>query len=204
MTHPLDHNNTYTRSNTRPVAPPIHIEEEYDENSFSDQEESTVVRRNSLANRTPYVASPSASPSLSFQVAEHIASHSHLYPHNNSYTTRSHGSVCSTASVTPIPSRSSSPVPLYFHTTSCSSGTESDQDSPALLLGSNRRGPTWRERPRWWQMGMTQRRRRRGTLGWFRVAKRVLRRLIRHPFVPKTPLTIVRRTLLQIKNLGCH
>lgn len=192
MTHPLD---TYARSHTRPVAPPILIEEEYDDNSFSDQEERPVDRRNSLANRTPYVASPSASPSLSFQVAEHIASHSHLYPHNSTYSTRPHGSVCSTASVTPIPSRSSSPVPLYFHTTSCSSGTESDQDSPALLLGSNRRGPTWRERPRWWQMG---RRRRRGTLGWFRMAKRVLRRLIRHPFVPKTPLTIVRKNSSQI------
>ena len=189
MTHPLDHSSTSSCSQTRPVAPPILIDEEYDENSLSDPDEGTVVRRNSLANRTPYVASPSASPNLSFQVAEQFSNHNLLYPHNTSYS-HSHGSACSTASATPIPSRSSSPVPLYFHTTSCSSGSDSDQDSSSLL-GSSRRGPTWRKRPRWWQMGGPHRRRRRDALSWFRIAKRVIRRLVRHPFVPKTPLTIV-------------
>ncbi|KAI0788444.1 hypothetical protein C8Q75DRAFT_719845 [Abortiporus biennis] len=189
-----DHNSSSVHI---PLAgPPIHIHDEFDESSASDPEEPLPLNHQHLATRTPFVASPSTSPNLGFQVAERISNHNLLYPHNTNYAL-SHSS-CSTASVTPLPSRSASPIPLYVHSSSCSSGSDSEPESPLLLSDSLRRdtSSTWRQTPRWWQVGGSRRRRRRESFSWFRAGKRMLRKLIRHPFVPKTPLTIILTLLL--------
>ena len=110
-------------------------------------------------------------------------------------------SVCSTATNTPIPSRAPSPFLYYSGTSSCDSDSESEPESP--LLGGIRRRPGLfdDERPRWWLFrlgtrahGETWRRRRgwRDFIWGLRSLKRLLRRLVRHPFFPKTPVTIVR------------
>lgn len=128
---------------------------------------------------------------------------SRLYPPSARDAT---SSVCSTATNTPVPSRAPSPPPFYYSgTSSCSSDSESEPDSP--LLGPTRRRQSWREseRPRWWSLpfgsgsssvNVTEpwRRRRqwRDLKGILRSCKRIFRRMVRHPFFPKTPVTIVR------------
>ncbi len=115
-------------------------------------------------------------------------------------------SVCSTANNTPIPSRAPSPTPFYYSgTSSCDSDSESDSDSSGETLR-----PHWREyeRPRWWEIrlgarasGETwgRRRRWRDVIWGMRSCKRLVRRLVRHPFFPKTPVTIVRPILLLLR-----
>jgi len=104
-----------------------------------------------------------------------------------------HSSVCSSATSTPVPSRAGSPLPQFLISNpsySSSSYTESDSEHEfSASLFRNRRS-SWRtDRQQWWQLPRTGRRRRDCSL--FRVIKRWFRRLVRHPFVPKTPLAIV-------------
>ena len=136
-------------------------------------------------------------------VPRRSADRSRLYPQSAGGATHS---ACSSAPNTPVPARSSSPFPFYYSgASSCSSDSESEPDSP-LLSGSRRPTSSWRngERPRWWQFrlgsrgssaGSTdawRRRRRFRDVSWgLRSCKRLLRRLVRHPFFPKTPVTIV-------------
>ncbi|KAI0726174.1 hypothetical protein C8Q72DRAFT_753303, partial [Fomitopsis betulina] len=101
----------------------------------------------------------------------------------------------STASNTPLPSRTPSPVPLYFSgASSCSSESDSELDDGPFTGStlSSSRSSSWREeRRRWWIMGAVRRRRRRERMGGWRAMKRGIRLLIRHPFFPKTPFTIL-------------
>ncbi|KAI0724603.1 hypothetical protein C8T65DRAFT_627054 [Cerioporus squamosus] len=138
---------------------------------------------------------------------------SRLYPPGAGEATHS---VCSTATNTPVPSRSASPYPFYYSgTSSCSSDSESEPESP-LLSGSRRPTTSWRngERPRWslLRLGSSgdlaggtdpwRRRRRWRDVSWgLRSCKRLLRRLVRHPFFPKTPVTIL-LTLLFLTIFG--
>ena len=149
-------------------------------------------------------------------VPRRSADRSRLYPPSAGEATHS---VCSSATNTPVPSRSSSPFPFYYSgASSCSSDSESEPDSP-LLSGSRRPTSSWRngERPRWWQFrlgsrgssaGSTdawRRRRRFRDVSWgLRSCKRLLRRLVRHPFFPKTPVTIVSpvRSLIHVSASG--
>ncbi|KAI0375052.1 hypothetical protein BV20DRAFT_934269 [Pilatotrama ljubarskyi] len=119
-------------------------------------------------------------------------------------------SVCSTATNTPLPSRASSPLPFYYSgTSSCSSDSESEPESP--LLGRTQRRPLWRDnRPRRrWSLsigatnadGWRRRRRWRDVVWGLRSCKRVVRRLVRHPLFPKTPVTIL-LTLLFLTIFG--
>ena len=112
-------------------------------------------------------------------------------------------SACSSATNTPLPSRAPSPMPssYYSGTSSCSSDSEDEPDSP--LLSRTRQDPSWRdsERPRWALFraranslggeGRRGRRRWRDIVWGLRSCKRLVRRLVRHPFFPKTPVTIV-------------
>ncbi len=161
------------------------------------------------------LSTPTASPRSS--------SRSRLYPPSAGEATLS---PCSTATNTPLPSRSSSPLPFYYSgTSSCSSDSESEPGSP--LLGTPRRSRAWRdgERPRSWLFPFAstsrsrsgsaggdppepwrQRRRWRDVIWGMRSFKRLVRRLIRHPFFPKTPVTIVRpiRSVASLRLLLRH
>ena len=99
-------------------------------------------------------------------------------------------SVSSTASSTPVPSRSTSPPPqLYPHpqSSSCPSDSDSEPSSPLVL---HHRRPQWdRDRRPWWAGSAPRRPHRRWRA--VRLTKRSLRRLLRHPFFPGQPITIV-------------
>ncbi|KAL0581634.1 hypothetical protein V5O48_000450 [Marasmius crinis-equi] len=93
-------------------------------------------------------------------------------------------------STTPISSRSSSPSRRHY--SSHSSASEGDVESHGLLM---RHEPWWREeRRRWWQ---SPRRWQRltDTRVW-RLTKKWLRRLVRHPLFPRQPTTIILSVLM--------
>src|SRR6266404_9838890 len=96
---------------------------------------------------------------------------------------------------TPNLSRSTSPLPPFYSTQSSGSDTDSDEPASPLLLYTY--APQYlrgRDPPRWWQR---PRRGPRRITGWrFKSIVRVLRRVIRHPFFPKHPSTIVRASFL--------
>jgi hypothetical protein len=96
----------------------------------------------------------------------------------------------STATSSPIPSRSGSPFRQFFSShpsSSCTSDTDSEPNSPLL------RPRVWREdRRRWWMMGSTTRRRRKRVGKVMRTLRKWTRRLLRHPLFPRQPITIVR------------
>ena len=178
---------------SRSGTPPIRIEDDPDDSFSSDIEyNANSADLRSLTSRTPFVASTS-SPSNLNQNSLYPSSHA---PGPNSSNTNLPGtSQCSTASATPLQSRTSSPQPLYIRSSS-SSSDESGPDQPFLSNESSRRHMSRRDRPRWWTIGDRSRRRRgRDPMSWLRPTKRVLRRIVRHPFVPKTPVTIVRETI---------
>lgn len=143
----------------------------------------------SLANRTPfYASSSSSSTEMNVHRADRPSPHPLIYP---LAANRSTPSVCSTATATPIPSRTASP--LYMQedaASSCTSDSEEDDNEleSRLLPDSHRRSYSLTNVPRWWT-GTPSRRRKRdmsepGTWKW----------AFRHwvlPFIPKTPLTIV-------------
>ncbi|KAF8198976.1 glycosyltransferase family 31 protein [Pholiota molesta] len=92
----------------------------------------------------------------------------------------------STASSTPVPSRSTSPLPQLYPAHQ-SSSCPSDSDSEPR--------PWWRENRRaWWATSS----RRRPQRGWraMRATRRWLRRLVRHPFFPGQPVTIILTLIL--------
>lgn len=105
-------------------------------------------------------------------------------------------SIASTANTSPSHSRAASPSPLFLSAApraSSSSDTESDSNSP-LLLHSGR--PRWSEdtpsRSRWWPVSSARRNRPGHSNSYVRAVKRGVRRVSRHPFVPKQPIMIVR------------
>ena len=142
-----------------------------------------------LANRTPFFASSSSSSTeLNSMRTERPSSRTLLYPVATNPSLPS--SVCSTASATPVPSRTASP--LYVQDdcgSSCSSDSEDSESESTLLQEMHRRRFSYSETPRWWTTG-PPRRRRRG-LHWVGALRWAFRRFLL-PFIPKTPLTIVR------------
>ena len=146
---------------------------------------------NGLASRTPFFASSSSSSTeLNSLRTERPSARPLLYP---TAVNHSLPSVCSTASATPVPSRTGSP--LYGQddcASSCSSDSEDSELEAALLQESHRRRYSLAETPRWWTTGPPRRRRR--SLSWLGASRWAFRRFLL-PFVPKTPLTIVRATL---------
>ncbi|KAF8974057.1 hypothetical protein BDZ97DRAFT_1912490 [Flammula alnicola] len=121
--------------------------------------------------------------------------HSHsrfLFPPSIPSGRSRRSSVSSTSSSTPLPSRSTSPLPQFYpanQSSSCPSDSDGEPASPLLREHINR-NPWWRENRRpWWASSIHRRPKR----GWrvVRVSKRWLRRLVRHPFFPGQPITIV-------------
>ena len=104
----------------------------------------------------------------------------------------------SSAMNSPLPSRSPSPLPP-FYSSAPSSASETDSDEPGspLLLDTYNTSYLREGRPRWWNIRQRQRRVPRRSAGWgYRSLVRVFRRVLRHPFVPKHPSTIVRLSLI--------
>lgn len=99
-----------------------------------------------------------------------------------------HSSLSSTATSTPIPSRSTSPLPQFYFSHTFSSGTDTEGE-PIPLLRSNR-NLGWRSTRRsWWSVS----RRRRKRIGRIvRLLNKWTGNLVRHPFFPSQPITIVR------------
>lgn len=142
-----------------------------------------------LANRTPfYASSSSSSTDMNARLAERTSPNAALiYP---LAADKSHTSVCSTATATPIPSRTASPLYLQDDTGSaCSSDSDENELESRLLHDQHRRNFPFANAPQWWT-GSPSRRRRRGR--WERGPWRLAFRRYVLPFIPKTPLTIVR------------
>jgi len=160
---------------TRFRAGPVGMEYE----SSSDSESTA---RNNIKSRPSFIRSPSATDS-----------HSHFLtlPSGRSSTS-------STASSTPLPSRSNSPLPQLYPSSSCPSESDSDTEpSSPLLLDRVGRDTWWREDSRaWWSSSTRRRRKKSGRI--LRFLKRWLRWLVRHPFFPSQPITIVRLSPLAI------
>ncbi|KAF5390338.1 hypothetical protein D9757_002969 [Collybiopsis confluens] len=103
-----------------------------------------------------------------------------------------HSSVASSATSTPVPSRSGSPLPQFLVNSRPLLSTTSDTDSePAVLLRN--RNPWRQERRSWWQL--SRRSKRRDGRTW-RFAKRWAKRIVRHPLFPRQPITIVLSLIL--------
>ncbi|KAG6890425.1 hypothetical protein C0995_008779 [Termitomyces sp. Mi166 len=110
-----------------------------------------------------------------------------LYPHQHPQSGPS--SVSSTATSTPMPSRSTSPLPQFYPNASFSCTSDSENESPSDFLRN--RALWWRENRRSWWSVSRRRRKRDGRI--LRFLKRWTRRLICHPLFPGQPITIVSR-----------
>ncbi|KAL1951883.1 hypothetical protein VTO73DRAFT_1032 [Trametes versicolor] len=116
-------------------------------------------------------------------------------------------SVSSTATNTPLASRTASPQPFdYSGASSCDSDSESEPDAhllPRALRQLHRREGRHR---RWWSLSFgspdgRRSRRWRDAVWGMRTCRRVARRCVRHPLFPKTPVTIL-LTLLFLTIFG--
>ncbi|KAH7916449.1 glycosyltransferase family 31 protein [Hygrophoropsis aurantiaca] len=113
----------------------------------------------------------------------------HSYPEGISERSSSESSASSS---TPVPSRAPSPGPLFTPSRSSSSPSEGDGEPNSPLLGNVGRYTSHRNiGRRWWNLGTEPHRRRRrdARLPW--AIKKGLRRVVRHPFFPRQPLTII-------------
>ncbi|OCH96129.1 hypothetical protein OBBRIDRAFT_787579 [Obba rivulosa] len=157
----------------------------------------------SLHPRTPFPASSSSSANLTLHPNTSVPDRSLLCPQpvhaEGSYAP----SPSSSVSTTPVPSRVSSPaLPYSSGASSCSSDSEDEPGSPLL-------GPARTRRPRrdqyhsrrWFSVSSRPTRRRHDTVGGIRALKRGVRLVVRHPFFPKTPVTIL-LTLLFLSIFG--
>ncbi|KAH0590769.1 hypothetical protein H2248_000894 [Termitomyces sp. 'cryptogamus'] len=114
-----------------------------------------------------------------------------LYPHHHLQS--GHSSISSTATSTPMPSRSTSPHPQFYpFDSSFSCTSDSENETPPDFLRN--RNLWWRENRRSWWSASRRRRKRDGRI--LRFLKRWTRRLIRHPLFPSQPITIVLSLIL--------
>jgi len=158
----------------RPPSPRISLSvpvEGYDSSSSTDSE---ATPRAHTRSRTSFLTSRS-NPRSDFLFPPALQS--------------GRSSVSSTATSTPLASRSTSPLPQFYSSNPSSSCTSDTDSEPASPLLRSTRNLWWREnRRRWWTI--SRRRRRRGGR-IVRMMKKWTRRLVRHPFFPSQPITIV-------------
>ncbi|KAI0932154.1 hypothetical protein AcW2_000853 [Taiwanofungus camphoratus] len=197
-----------------PSPPPL-PHDEYDD---SDDPEAFAPHRRTHHRHRLSVRSPFLSPSetdLSAHAADRPSDRALLFPHSHSHSRQhqhSHPhaharpasseyglSPFSSVANSPVPSRTASPAPPYSSgASSCSSDSDGESELDAAhFLDRPHRHPQWREdRRRWWITDAIRRRRHRETVGGLRTVKRGLRLVVRHPFFPKTPVTILLTLLL--------
>ncbi|KAL6309931.1 hypothetical protein BKA93DRAFT_722295 [Sparassis latifolia] len=168
-----------------------------------DQSDSELLLEDHYPATPPAPSDPNfpPSPDLSAHAADRLSDHSLLYPasYHGPYT-RLPYSPYSSVSNTPVPSRPSSPLPPYVSPTlpyssgvsSCSSESDSDPEPSYLSdVAPLRRRTRREERRRWSIIDAVRRHRRREAITGFRAFKRAIRLLVRHPYFPKTPVTIL-------------
>ncbi|KAJ7597016.1 glycosyltransferase family 31 protein [Mycena floridula] len=150
------------------------LDDGYDDSSSSDSDDTS---RPLKTNATGSTGSPRA--------AEFLL----VTPHHSS----GRASTSTSASATPVPSRSQSPMGFYPSSVLRTSDTDSEISSPFLHHTSSPWG--LEDRRRWWHLSSSRRRRNRdGKL--LKLLKRWTRRLIRHPFFPQQPITILLTLIL--------
>ncbi|KAJ7092701.1 hypothetical protein C8R44DRAFT_844200 [Mycena epipterygia] len=102
-------------------------------------------------------------------------------------------SINSSATTTPVPSRSASPLPQFRTSTASSSTSDTDSETTSPLLRANRRSWWLDDRRKWWTISR-RRRRRHGRI--VTSMKKWSRWLLRHPFFPRQPITIILTLIL--------
>ncbi|KAF8641119.1 hypothetical protein AX17_000761 [Amanita inopinata Kibby_2008] len=165
---------------------PAQYGQEHSENAGYDTSSSSA---NSDDNNTHH---PKSRQSISSRASSSVTSGYLSSVHRYSTAARQDRiSVASTANSTPLPSRSASPHLPYLSSqpsSSCYSDSDSETDASYLRL-STRRNSWWREdRRSWWSLS---RRKRQRHWKCIRFLKRWTRRILRHPFIPGQPITIV-------------
>ncbi|KAJ7244774.1 hypothetical protein B0H12DRAFT_1188042 [Mycena haematopus] len=101
----------------------------------------------------------------------------------------------SSATSTPLPSRAASPLPQFRHlnASSSTSDTDSETTSPLLRANANRRSWWSDDSRKWWTISRRRRRRHGRIVTSF---KKWSKWLIRHPFFPRQPITIILTLIL--------
>ncbi|KAF7347855.1 Glycosyltransferase family 31 protein [Mycena venus] len=101
----------------------------------------------------------------------------------------------SSTTPTPLPSRSASPLPQFRHSTASSSTSDTDSEttSPLLRANANRRSWWVDDSRKWWTISRRRRRRHGRIVTSF---KKWSRWLLRHPFFPRQPITIILTLIL--------
>lgn len=153
-------------------------------------------------HRSSFVASSSTSllpPSGSFAASSEFLLHPTSHHSEPAASSAGRLSVSSTATSTPIPSRSTSPLPQFFTASTPSSSaytSDADSEPTSPLLARNRKNSRWwyDDSRRWWISNRDSRRRRRrreNCLGT-RSITRIVRMILRHPLFPTSPTSIVK------------
>ncbi|KAF8213074.1 hypothetical protein K438DRAFT_1706645 [Mycena galopus ATCC 62051] len=99
----------------------------------------------------------------------------------------------SSAANTPLPSRAASPLPQFRHSTASSSTSDTDSETTSPLLRANRRSWWSDDSRKWWTISRRRRRRHGRIVTSF---KKWSRWLLRHPFFPRQPITIILTLIL--------
>ncbi|KAF7339491.1 Glycosyltransferase family 31 protein [Mycena sanguinolenta] len=104
-------------------------------------------------------------------------------------------SISSSTTSTPLPSRSASPLPQFRHSTASSSTSDTDSETTSPLLRANAHRRSWwsDDSRKWWTMSR-RRRRRQGRI--VTSLKKWSRWILRHPFFPRQPITIILTLIL--------
>ncbi|KAF5385320.1 hypothetical protein D9615_001504 [Tricholomella constricta] len=148
--------------------------DDYDSASSTDSD-----RIHARTRVQPTASGSSSAPHPSFLFAPHLQS--------------GRSSVSSTAASSPLPSRSNSPLPQFYSSNPSSSCTSDTDSEPVSHLLRNR-NHWWRENRRSWWSVSRRRRKRDGRI--VRFLKKWTRRIVRHPFFPSQPITIVLTLIL--------
>ncbi|KAJ7706209.1 hypothetical protein B0H17DRAFT_1036189 [Mycena rosella] len=139
----------------------------------------------------------SADTARTFKPQSRIAASSGSSPRSNflfpSSIQSGRSSISSSAAPTPVPSRSASPLPQFRTSTASSSTSDTDEETTSPLLRANRRSWWLDDRRKWWTIS----RRRRNRHGRIVTSlKKWSRWLLRHPFFPRQPITIILTLIL--------
>ncbi|KAJ6621720.1 hypothetical protein B0H10DRAFT_1789645 [Mycena sp. CBHHK59/15] len=150
--------------------------EDYDSSSSTDSADTARTYRPAKSRTTGSVAS---SPRSNF-----------LFP---SAVQSGRSSINSSAATTPIPSRSASPLPQFRTSAASSSTSDTDSETTSPLLRANRRSWWIDDRRKWWTISR-RRRKRHGRI--VTSLKKWSRWILRHPFFPRQPITIILTLIL--------
>ncbi|KAJ7492643.1 glycosyltransferase family 31 protein [Mycena latifolia] len=150
--------------------------EDYDSSSSTD---SGDTARTFKPPKSRAAASSGSSPRSNF-----------LFP---SSVQSGRSSINSSATTTPVPSRSASPLPQFRTSTASSSTSDTDSETTSPLLRANRRSWWIDDRRKWWTISR-RRRKRHGRI--VTSLKKCSRWLLRHPFFPRQPITIILTLIL--------